>query len=192
MANSKRKCANCKDYFKPEREFPGPSAWCSSKCGAALALSRLPAQRKKAQRQDRAEKRRRMDAIKPRAKWLKEAQAAFNGYIRARDAGMPCISCGNLPEQKYGGTMDAGHYRSTGSCPELRFEPLNCWAQCVKCNRHLSGNSVDYRIGLVKRIGLEKVEWLESNHEAKHYKVDDLRAIREQYKELKREAGKAS
>ena len=29
--------------------------------------------------------------------------------------------------------------------------------QCVKCNRNLSGNAVEYRIRLVKRIGADQV-----------------------------------
>ncbi|MFW1676433.1 recombination protein NinG [Pontibacter sp. JAM-7] len=128
---------------------------------------------------------------KPRSKWLKEAQAAFNKWVRLRDQGKPCISCGSLPEQKYGGTMDAGHYRSVGACPALRFEEFNCHAQCVRCNQHLSGNTVEYRIRLVKRIGQQRVDWLEGEHEPKKYSIEELKAIKAHYAEQARVLQKA-
>ncbi len=185
MANSKRKCGGCGEYFKPQQQFPGPVTWCSPKCGLIVAQKRIPAQRRKQEKQERAEIRKRKEAIKPRSKWLREAQAAFNAYIRERDNELPCISCGtrmNNDGLTTGSRIDAGHYRSTGSSPELRFEPLNCHAQCVKCNRHLSGSAVDYRIGLINKIGAEKVEWLEGPHEPKRYTVEDLKQIKEKYK----------
>jgi isocitrate dehydrogenase kinase/phosphatase len=46
----------------------------------------------------------------------------------------------------------------------------------------MSGNITEYRINLVKKIGVEQVEWLEGKHEAKHYSVDDLKEIKEIYK----------
>ena len=98
--------------------------------------------------------------------------------MRARDASQPCISCGRHHEGKY----DAGHYRTVGSNPALRFEPLNCHKQCVPCNQHKSGDIVNYRISLVLRIGQDKVDWLEGPHEPRRYTIDDLKAIRADYK----------
>ena len=51
-----------------------------------------------------------------------------------------------------------------------------------KCNNFLSGNAVNYRIGLIKRLGLERVEALESDHELKHWSKDELREIAATYK----------
>ena len=43
---------------------------------------------------ERAETRRRKEAIKTIPDLIKEAQREFNAYIRARDADQPCICCG--------------------------------------------------------------------------------------------------
>lgn len=116
--------------------------------------------------------------LKPRAQWMKEAQMAFNAYIRKRDEHLPCISCGRHHQGQY----HAGHYRSVGSCPELRFNELNVHKQCAPCNDHLSGNIVKYRPALIAKIGIEQVEWLEGNHEPRKYTIEDLQAIIQEYK----------
>jgi hypothetical protein len=115
--------------------------------------------------------------MKSRADWLREAQAAFNRYIRLRDHDKPCISCG----RQHQGQWHAGHYRSVGACPELRFMELNVHKQCAPCNDHLSGNIVEYRRGLIERIGIDQVEWLEGNHEAKKYTIEEIKAIKAEY-----------
>lgn len=122
----------------------------------------------------------------------KEAQKAFNAYIRKRDKGQVCISCGNMPNfgAYVGGSgIHAGHYLSCGAHPELRFEPLNCHVQCVNCNMHNSGNAVNYRVGLIKKIGLDKVEWLEGPHEPKKYTCEELKEIELRYKQKLKELG---
>ena len=108
----------------------------------------------------------------------KEAQKAFNSYIRKRDNKEPCISC----QRHHEGQYHAGHYKSTGSSPELRFEELNNNKQCAPCNNHLSGNIENYRINLIKKIGLDKVEWLEGPHEPKKYTCAELKEIELMYK----------
>ena len=130
--------------------------------------------------------------LKTRGEWIKETQAVFNAFIRTRDqlAGHNCISSGR-PLDWSGNNVDAGHYRSRGSAPHLRFDERNCHAQSKKDNRYLSGNAVDYRIGLIARIGLEAVESLEADQTPKKYTIAELRAIKAHYvaklKELKNE-----
>ena len=108
----------------------------------------------------------------------KEAQKAFNTYIRTRDKESPCISC----QRHHNGQYHAGHYKSTGSSPELRFEELNNNKQCAPCNNHLSGNIENYRINLIKKIGICKVEWLEGKHKPKKYTCAELKEIELLYK----------
>lgn len=115
-----------------------------------------------------------------RSKLLRYTQQAVNSFIRLRDRDLECVSCGGSVEQ-------AGHYRSVGSHPELRFEELNINGQCQRCNHFLSGNLIDYRINLVKRIGVEKVEWLEGPHERKKLILDEIREIRATYETKVRE-----
>jgi hypothetical protein len=115
---------------------------------------------------------------KSRGQWLKEAQAAFNAFIRNRDAGLPCISCGSTDRRSW----DAGHYRTTAAAPELRFNEDCVHKQCVQCNQHKHGNQLEFRLGLIKRIGMDKVEWLEGPHEPKKYTIPELMAIKAEYK----------
>lgn len=115
--------------------------------------------------------------------WVKKAQTAFNAFIRSRDEKNPCISCGRFHEGQY----HAGHYRTVGGHGELRFDEDNCHKQCSVCNNHLSGNIAEYRINLINKIGLSKVEWLEGPHEPKKYTIDDLKGIYSTYKEKLKE-----
>ena len=95
--------------------------------------------------------------IKSRSEWLDDLQSWVNKFIRLRDKNEPCISCGRYHQGQY----HAGHYRSRGACPELRFNEDNIHKQCAPCNNQKSGNAIEYRINLVKKIGIERVEFLE-------------------------------
>ena len=163
-----KKCAWCKRPFIPVRPMQRVH---SLACGLALAKSnRIKA--------EKSEDRVKRESIKPRSQWLKEAQTAFNQYIRLRDHDLPCISCGRHHKGQY----HAGHYLSVGACPELRFNENNVHKQCSACNNYLSGNIVKYRKRLIKKIGLDFVEWLEGPHEPKKYTIDDLKEKTRHYK----------
>lgn len=142
-------------------------------CGQRCAVRSVRAQRKA----ERVEMQRRKEAAKPRAQWLREAQAAFNAWIRKRDAARGCISCGT-----FSGKVNAGHYLSTGARPELRFAESNCHRQCERCNTYLHGNLIAYRLALIERIGLAEVERLEGPNPPRRYTADDLREIRDDYR----------
>ena len=177
-------CKNpaCRTSFVPQRL--GQSV-CSPKCGLAIKDVNQERARKSLAQVERSEIKVRKEKLKSRADHLREAQAAVNEYVRLRDAHLPCISCDSTPNDNdlmTGSRWDAGHYRSVGACPELRFEPLNIHRQCVKCNRNLSGNAVEYRIRLVQRIGAEKVVWLEGLHPACKYTVEEIKAIKAEYR----------
>lgn len=118
-----------------------------------------------------------------------EAQVEFNRYIRARDEELPCISCGKPPGDLSGlhAGRDAGHYRSTGAASHLRFDERNCHAQCVHCNQYLAGNSVQYRISLLERIGPEAVASLEADNDPVKWTKDVLRQIKVAYRAKTRE-----
>ena len=175
-------CKNpaCGISFPPQRLC---QKVCSPKCGLAIKDVNQEKARKSLAQVERKEIKVRKEKLKSRADHLKDTQIAFNAWVRARDAELPCISCGRHHQGKY----DAGHYRTVGSNPALRFEPLNCHRQCSPCNTQLSGNIVNYRIELVKRIGAELVEWLEGPHEAKKYTIDQLKAMTAEYRAKTRE-----
>lgn len=123
-------------------------------------------------------KREERERLLTRSDWLKRAQRSFNAYIRGRDAGQPCISC----QKSTGCKINAGHYRTTKAAPELRFNEDNCHLQCEKCNTYLSGNIGEYRIHLIKKIGLERVEALEGPHEPLKLTIDQIKSIEQTYK----------
>jgi len=81
---------------------------------------------------------------------IKLATKHFNKFIRDRDQGKGCISCGRPFTQ-------AGHFYSAGHHSALRFNEKNVNGQCVRCNMYLSGNLNEYRKNLIKRIGGEEV-----------------------------------
>jgi hypothetical protein len=175
-------CKNpdCRASFVPQRLG---QAVCSPKCGLAIKDVNKDKARKAIDQRERREIKAAKERVKSRADYLKEAQQAFNAYIRERDALLPCVSCGRHHEGQY----HAGHYRTVGANPELRFEPLNVWKQCAPCNNHKSGDIVNYRIELVRRIGAEKVEWLEGPHNAKKYAIEQLQEIKVHYRALVRQ-----
>ena len=174
-------CDFCKSLFTPARLL---QKVCSPVCAARSV---------KAQKvEERAKVRTRKEAIKTIPVLIAEAQKAFNAYIRRRDCNQTCISCGaSLPNEAVGGGYDCGHYRSTGSAAHLRYDERNAHGQCKQCNRWGAGRAVDYRIGLVARIGLEAVEALESSNDPRKWEREELREIRATYvqklKDLKKE-----
>jgi hypothetical protein len=175
------KCRQCREPFQKRSQL---HTICSQLCLILAAeIKEAKAARKRATEQAKAEKadrvslRARKLAIKPRKWWLKRAEAAFNEWVRTRDAERPCVSCG-----RHKATYDAGHYMTVGSCPELRFDEANVHKQCVQCNRDLHGNSIRYRARLLRLIGPAGVDRLEGPNAAKKYTIADLQAIHDTYK----------
>ncbi len=187
-----KKCrvATCRASFVPQRIG---QAVCSPKCALATVEAQKTKEKKSLALADRREIKVRKEALKSRGDHMREAQQAFNEYIRARDqaAGHLCISSGK-PLDWSGNAVDAGHYRSVGSAPHLRFDERNCHAQSKQDNRFLSGNAVDYRIGLIARIGQEAVDALESDQIVRKYTVDEIKAIKAEYRAKTRELKRAA
>ena len=190
MANKKKRCKCCGDYGEAAEGVQTPKGWfidyshaikhsieLSRKRQERLRAKAVRSQAEEAKNAAKRDRERRME-VKPLSYWMKRAQTAFNAWVRARDAGRPCISCGRIHQ----GQNHAGHYRPAGSNPELRFEPDNCHLQCAPCNSHLSGNLTAYRPALIAKIGLERVEWLEGPHEQKRYRKEDYQAVEAEYK----------
>lgn len=173
-------CKACKTRFTPARPM---QKVCGPMCALELGRAKRLKAEKTTQAQDKRETKAKLAKMKTRGQWIAEAQATFNAFIRARDAGRPCICCGRTRDssQATGGVWDAGHFRSRGSAPHLRFDERNVHAQLKYCNRYASGNMAGYRLGLIDRIGLEAVEALESDQTARKWPVDELKAIKAEY-----------
>ncbi|EOX9114089.1 recombination protein NinG [Providencia rettgeri] len=192
MANPRRRrCKICREWFHPKYEN---IEWCSPEHGAELAIKRrskerekLEAKLKKEQKQKEVKARDKLKArklaVKPRSYWIKQAQQAVNAYIRERDRGLPCISCGTFQSAQW----DAGHYRTTAAAPQLRFDERNIHRQCVVCNQHKSGNLVPYRVELINRIGQKAVESIECDHDRHKWTIDECKTIKEVFRKKLKE-----
>lgn len=145
---------------------------CSPRCAVAEAKAK-----ESAEKDDRKRTKARLAELQPRSHWVKQAQVAFNRFIRLRDADLPCISC----QRMHQGQWHAGHYLTRGARPELAFDEDNCHKQCQPCNEHLSGNLVLYRVGLLARIGAERVARLEGPHPTLKLSIAALKELRRVY-----------
>jgi hypothetical protein len=163
------RCKNCKEKFEPIRFN---HKFClKNECIKAFVEEVKTNQWK-------TTKKRMKEDLKTLQDWLKEAQTIFNKYIRLRDMGLVCISCQQPPKKK-----NAGHYYSSGGHSNVRFDEDNVHLQCEACNTFLSGNLLNYQIGIQKRIGAQKLlELQERAHFTKKWTIDELKEIIKTYK----------
>lgn len=183
------KHGGCGQMFRPMRK---DQRACDEACAINMGphLAKLAAEeRAKAERKADREAR---DRLKRLGDLRTEAQAAFNAYIRARDrkAGHGCICCGEPLDwsgTKPGGAVDAGHFVSRGSAPELAFDERNVNAQRKGCNRPGGAKRDDFRAGMVARWGAEVVAELEGRSPPARLRHDDYRAIKTEYRRKARE-----
>ena len=167
-----KKCKICKSEFMPSNSM---IKHCSPECGYKIHTANQDKKHKKEKIVYRLE-------TKKVSVWRKEAQVAFNAYVRIRDHDKPCISSGKAAILG-ANEFDAGHYKSVGSAPHLRFNLHNCHKQSKHDNCFLSGNVVEYRINLIERIGLEKVEALECNYAYRKFDKIYCERIKKIFKE---------
>ena len=167
MKQSKPKsCRVCKVKFQPRNSM---QVVCSPGCALVIAKQ---TQAKKERAKTKAAKAK----LKTRSEWLKEAQTAFNGYIRIRDKGKPCISCDKPDNGQH--QRHASHFRSVGAAPHLRFHLLNVHASCATCNGVLSGNLLEYAKRLPNKIGKDRADWLMYAEHGKRYSIEYAKRVK--------------
>jgi len=165
----KKTCKICKTKFEPFRPL---QIVCSSACGFEYA-------NKQKQKDWNKRKKKLKEELITVQDLLKLAQIAFNAYIRERDKGKPCISCGNENPKK----INAGHYYSSGGHKNVTFNEDNVHLQCEHCNTYLSGNLIEYGKGILKRIGNERLTNLDNEaHKERKFTRDELKALTMEYK----------
>lgn len=166
-----KKCKNCSTMFEP---FKPMMPCCSPICAREYEFARDRAkQAKKAQ--EKASK------LPSMPEQLAKTQKACNWYVRERDYGLPCISCGSVT-----GALHAGHYLGRAARPDRRFDAdRNIHGQCQRCNEQYSGNRAGYRPALVERIGLAAVEALE-HEDGSHqgYTIEQLMLMEQQFRDM--------
>jgi len=176
-----RKCKVCRNVFM---KTSITQSVCSIDCGITHAKAlRIKNEAYKA-RKEKAETREKIRALKSVPDLIKEAQTAFNAWIRYRDRNSLCICCDKpLGEFETGGNYDCGHYRSRGAAGHLRFNEDNAFAQRKYCNTYLSGNPLGMREGMIKRIGLARVVAIETNNTPHKWTKEELLNLKKHYKE---------
>jgi hypothetical protein len=99
-------------------------------------------------------------AAKLKTTLKKRVQDLANKYGRLREKSRGnnfCVTCGS-PNAK-----DGGHFLPTSQYRPIRYYTLQINPQCITCNQYNGGMRAEYREYMIKRFGLEKVLWLESN-----------------------------
>jgi hypothetical protein len=163
------RCKNCKEQFDPVKFL---QKYCfKSECVKVWVETENAKQWTKKKSQMKAD-------LTTLSDYLKITQQVFNKFIRMRDEGLNCISCDLPPKKK-----NCGHYFSQGGHSSVRFDEDNCHLQCEHCNTFLSGNLLNYQIGIEKRIGGEKLMQLQAKaHDIKKWTKEELKEIIEIYK----------
>lgn len=166
------RCKNCKNKFEPVRFN---QKYClEAECVRVWVESEKAKQWKKTKQKMQQE----LETIQD---YIKMTQIIFNKFIRIRDKGQPCISCG----AKAGSyTITAGHYFPSTN-KSVTFNEDNLHGQCwYNCNSSKSGNLAEYRLGLIERIGLERLEQLElESRKTKKWTKEELKEIMLIYKQ---------
>ena len=166
MANSKRKCKQCKEYFLASESIKTPAGtFCSLDHAIKFAnestkKAKERAAKKEKQKQTEFDKVRKKNLM-TRGEWYKKLQVVFNQYIRERDKNEPCCTCGTT---KTNIQYHAGHFYAVGAGggDRRRFEQTNVHKQCSTCNNYLSGNVLAYRRFIISKYGQEHYDYLKN------------------------------
>jgi hypothetical protein len=164
-----KKCKICKTPFTPI--YSTTQNTCSVQCAVKLAED------KKAKDWKVKKTKLKEDLITVQD-YMKIAQQTFNQYIRLRDKGKNCISCGLKPKKE-----NAGHFYSAGTHTAVRFDERNVFLQCEHCNSYLSGNLLNYRENLLVNLGIEEFERLSADAmQTRKYTREELKEVINNYK----------
>ena len=164
-----RKCKYCKSVFTPINSL-------QKNCFEPLCVSDWINEVKE-KNWKRKKAKMKMDLMTIQD-YVKLAQQVFNKYIRLRDAGNVCISCGKKPLKE-----NAGHFYNANNHWSVRFDERNVHLQCEHCNTYLSGNLIYYRENLLTKIGIEEFENLSAEAmKTRKFTIDELKEIIATYK----------
>ena len=155
-----KKCRVCLDLFVPMLPL---ARVCTPFCALTFARSVNGKAAKVAAVKDRkADKAKREQQKKP-SQLETECRAVVQKIARIRDRNDGCISC-HMPAD-YTGMWHGSHFRPAGNNAAVQFNLWNIHKSCAQCNLFKSGNLSAYRPRLVEKIGIERVEWLESQNQ---------------------------
>lgn len=169
-----KQCKTCSEPFEPKQAYN--STIKTNRCDVCLKTAQALKNLASIKKEKKAKQKEDLLTLQD---YLKMTQAIVNKYIRLRDKDEKCISCG----KEIKGVEHASHYMSSGGHANIRFHEDNIWKSCYKCNVMLSGNQLEYRKRLIKKIGIERVDWLEENGSViRKYTKEELKEISAIYK----------
>lgn len=109
---------------------------------------------------ERRETKAKLEKFKTPTQWEAECRTIVQKIARIRDRADGCISCHMGAD--YNGLWHGSHYRPAGNNAAVQFHLWNIHKACAQCNLFKSGNLAAYRPRLIEKIGMDRVEWLES------------------------------
>lgn len=194
MANSKRRCLNCKGYFAQDIMISTPVGWFDShKClvGYAQAVkTKSLAKRNREQKERLKSYSAKLQVLQKDFNWMRRAQELL--WFAELGLEPYCISClkplGN-------DQWCCGHLKTTKARSDLRFDPVNTYLQHnVRCNRALSGDIENYKLGLAHRFGDEEskriLDYVEQQKPIVKMSDDEIKAAGKHYRAEARRAEK--
>jgi hypothetical protein len=205
LANSKRRCKRCGEYFEAISGLKLPTGFFCSKDHAieyGLEESRKRTDRlldkaarvqaanaKIAAKRERESTARRKKELN-RSHHLDQLQKLVNQWVvHVRDEDKPCCTCGTTNQFiKY----DCGHLRTRGASPATRFLLSNMNRQCVRCNMYESGRVAEHKGYVVATYGQETLDFIYGPHPTLKEQLPDADAIDVEiarYRKMLREAG---
>lgn len=173
-----KRCKVCNEVFTPNKPLVPV---CGYKC--AIEYNKLVKSKQKKEFE-------KVEVLHNEEKKLKASllntKMQVHAYVRERDKGKPCISCGVAWRDNF----EAGHHYSANSFLTLKFNLDNIHGQCKFCNNFKEGNFDNYALNLPFRIGIKKYNDLQSlaaidKQFSKVWNLENLKEIRNKIKLLK-------
>jgi len=170
----RKRCKNCHELFTP---FNTMQKVCNYKCALEFNKKKVISDIKTVDKLILKKKQR-----ESLSRHIKNTVQILHKYIRKRDEGKPCISCGT-PYKK---DFDAGHFYPAGKFTALKFDLDNIHGQCIQCNRYKEGNFEMYSLSLPNRIGNEAYQNLvkRANPLIKKWTREELKQLQNEIKKF--------
>lgn len=178
-----KKCKQCKKEFTPLRPL---QFVCSFKCSIDYSYDQRKKKEAKEKKDWAKKKREFKEKNKTYTQRVNEVKKVAQEYCRKRDKDLPCISCGTMTSDIW----DGGHFKKAELYSGVILNEFNINRQCRKCNHFLGGNELNYREGLIKKIGEDAV--LELENQAKEtrlykYTLEQLEETKAYFKQKLKE-----
>jgi hypothetical protein len=161
MTVAKHRCTSCKKHFDAGSMIKVTAGkFCKQSCLISYGMTKtdklIKSAKKEKKKVNAKQKRDYYDNDKTTRE--KAAHDACHLWIKIRDKGDLCICC-NKPIGEQG---NAGHFHESGNNSRIRYDEDNIHYQRIYCNMYKGGDSDDYRGNLIKKIGIDRVERLDS------------------------------